>query len=78
MVIDAFIESVNERHSVLIVSLNDHLDNSPLAIMQDSGLEVLVVEMHFAVNVEEIDSPIFVLDDGVHHRLPLNVVRFDR
>ena len=78
MFIDAFVGQVNERPSALIISFNDHLDDSPLAIMQDRGLEVLVVEMHFSIRVEETDSPIVVLEDGVREGLPLDVVRSPR
>ena len=77
-VIDRFVGRVNERPSMLIIILQDHLDDSPLAIMQHSGLEVLVVEIHSAVIVENINSPIIVLEDGVQHGLRLNVVRFVR
>ena len=75
MVIDAFVGWVNEPPPMLFISVNNHLDDSPLAIMQDSGLEVLVVEKHSAVIVEKINSSIVVREYGVQHGATCCLIR---
>ncbi len=63
---------------LLIVRLNDHLNDSLVATMQDSGLEVLVMELHVTVIVEKINGQIFLLDDDVHHGVKSYVLRSRR
>ena len=76
--IDASVERANKRLWSIIVGVHDHLNDSPLAITQDSRLEVAVLETHSTTVVEKLDTQILVALDGIHHSSGRYVLRVRR